>query len=66
MSQVEEFGVDEPFLDDAARRPFTTLNMPPISTDPNGPLPVIIRAVLAGIGISMVPMSAMPRSPIAM
>jgi hypothetical protein len=40
--------------------------MPPISTDPNGPSPVIIGAVLSGSGISMSAMSAMPRSPITM
>ncbi|CKT55800.1 Uncharacterised protein [Mycobacterium tuberculosis] len=42
------------------------LNMPPISTEPNGPSPVIIRAVLSGIGISISAMSAMPRSPMTM
>ena len=40
--------------------------MPPISTPPNGPWPVIIGAVLSGSGISISAMSAMPRSPMAM
>jgi hypothetical protein len=44
----------------------STLNMPPISTDPKGRLPVIIGAVFSGSGISMSAMSAMPRSPITM
>lgn len=40
--------------------------MPPISTEPNGPSPVIMGAVLSGMGISISVMSAMPRSPITM
>jgi hypothetical protein len=44
----------------------TTENMPPISIGPNGPRPVIIGSVLSGSGISISPMSAMPRSPITM
>ncbi len=43
-----------------------TLNMPPISTEPNGPSPVIMGIVLSGIGISISVMSAMPRSPMTM
>ena len=40
--------------------------MPPISMAPNGPEPDIIGSVLSGSGISISPMSAMPRSPISM
>lgn len=44
----------------------STLNMPPISTEPNGPSPVIMGTVLSGMGISISVMSAMPRSPMTM
>ena len=40
--------------------------MPPISTEPYGPSPLIIGAVLSGSGISISVMSAMPRSLITM
>jgi hypothetical protein len=40
--------------------------MPPISTGPNGPSPVIIGSVLAGSGISIEPISPMPALPMGM
>ena len=47
-------------------RTLTIVNMPPISTEPKGPSPVIIGAVLSGSGIVISAMSAMPRSAITM
>ena len=46
-------------------RIFITVNIPPISIGPNGPVPVIIGSVLSGAGISMSPM-AIPVLPITM
>jgi hypothetical protein len=40
--------------------------MPPISSAPKGPCPLIIGSVLSGSGISIAPISAIPFSPMAM